>query len=74
MKRILIALALILALIAFCADSCDLTGNNNGPYQTCTYQIDFTSTTWERTVPIPAPDQITEGATVTHLVPGSCHP
>jgi hypothetical protein len=73
MKRILLAIMLILALIAFCASSCDLTGNNNGPYQVCIYQIDYTTTRWERTVPIPAPDQITEGSTVTHLVKGTCH-
>lgn len=73
MRRILIALALVLTLMAFSAASCDLTGNNNGPYQTCTYRVDYTDTTWERTVPIPAPDQITEGSTMTHLVPGTCH-
>ena len=73
MRRILVALALVLVLVCLSAESCDMTGNGNQPTYHCLYRIDYTSQTRQEDVSGTPPDQLTLGATTTHLVHGSCH-
>jgi len=74
MRRILVAVALVLSLIAFSADACsDFTGSDQGTWYG-TYQIDYTHTRWQESgYGKTCPDQLTLGTTTTHLVKGTCH-